>query len=51
MYASNQAVPVADSRLETARYYKTSQIKVLTEPEEPDPEPPAWLGVSATRDT
>ena len=42
---SGECLPVSDARMETAEYYKVSQLKNHTQPESPDKNTPPWLGV------
>lgn len=41
-----KSVPVSDSRLETADYYKTSGVQILWRNEKPEDQGPPWLGVA-----
>jgi len=39
------AVPVPDPRLEIARFYKATKLKLLDRPDGPPATPPPWLGL------
>ena len=43
---SGESEPVSDARLETAEYYKTSKLKVVSRSTDEQGMPPPWLGVA-----
>ncbi|MFC1653020.1 hypothetical protein ACFL3F_04805 [Planctomycetota bacterium] len=43
---SGLSLPVADQRIETVEYYKTSALKLLERPEVEEKDPPPWMGLS-----
>ncbi len=50
---SGQSCPVQDNRLETVEFYKTSALKVIERPDEPQdsPPPPPWAGIPPDLET